>query len=115
MSACKFVLEQQNDARRLANSSLILIRDLLWVAPLGDSACVLCTDLVGFTPLSEKLGPVGVVNLLHDLWCIMDKVLQTVVGEEHKQAVLYQVLNEKDEDDHGISDVRQFCFVCGSI
>jgi len=102
------VLEQHDDIRQMDDDSLILIRDLLWVAPLGDSACVLSTDLVNFTPLSEKLGPIGVVNLLHDLWCIMDRVLQSTVGKQHKQDMVSQVLvemNEEDSDDTSLDQV----------
>eukprot|EP00241_Pyramimonas_parkeae_P000768 CAMPEP_0114249234 /NCGR_PEP_ID=MMETSP0058-20121206/14030_1 /TAXON_ID=36894 /ORGANISM="Pyramimonas parkeae, CCMP726" /LENGTH=981 /DNA_ID=CAMNT_0001362759 /DNA_START=617 /DNA_END=3562 /DNA_ORIENTATION=- len=93
MSACNFVLKQHEQLHSLSSKDTLVSRnDLVWVAPFGDSACVLAMDLVNFTPLSQKISAMGVVHLLHDLWCIMDRILAVArqAGRRYSVNQLYE-------------------------
>lgn len=71
--------------------------EVAWVKPENNEAAVLSFDLASFTQVSERLGSFGVVELLHDLWCIMDSALgqfQKMPTAEEKH---HELFNEKDE------------------
>jgi len=63
------LLEKSAGSQVIARSHLGV---LTWCSKPSQKAIVLSSDLVGFTPLAQRLGPINVVNMLHDLWCHMD-------------------------------------------
>mmetsp|Transcript_29863 Transcript_29863/g.56312 ORF Transcript_29863/g.56312 Transcript_29863/m.56312 type:complete len:1651 (-) Transcript_29863:482-5434(-) len=75
LGARRFVMARQQQVvascQTLDDSNLCVS----WVNPYDDEAAVLSIDMVGFTKISEKLGPMAVMHLLHDVWCIMDSAL----------------------------------------
>lgn len=74
--ARKFLLGRQASMMKAAESLAAMNNlEVAWAKPDCDEAAVLSFDLENFTPISERLGSFGVVELLHDLWCIMDSAL----------------------------------------
>jgi len=78
------------------NSSLSFKLDTNPVVCCLDStslACVLSSDLVGFTSLCAGLRAQQVVMFLHDLWCIMDSV---VIKHQSNSLDVLQISNGSD-------------------
>jgi class 3 adenylate cyclase len=75
-AGCDFVLRRQEQIR-ISNNVFIprTLDDVVFVDTDTNMACILATDLVRFTPLSMELGVKSVVQLLNEVWSIMDMQL----------------------------------------
>jgi len=111
VSACNFVMTMQMSVEQ--DGFGVVDRDKLWTSPLGDTACILSTDLANFTQLSMRLGPHGVVNLLHDMWCCMDAALQLFqknkreLFETEVSDVFEQTETEEEEEEDSLQLVAR--------
>ena len=73
-----------------------------WSLP-SRTACILSIDIAGFTPLSVMLGAKRVVELLHELWCLMDTALDDAAADhknrDYAEPLLVQVSGDSRNSD----------------
>uniref|UniRef100_A0A7S0QTU0 Guanylate cyclase domain-containing protein n=1 Tax=Pyramimonas obovata TaxID=1411642 RepID=A0A7S0QTU0_9CHLO len=102
--ALQFVLQRQRELVRrnsLFPGNAYRCRDSLglsWTENEVEDAVVLATDVVGFTTIAEQVGATAVIGMLHDLWCIMDGILEDQRYRSHSY-LASSMGYSTDEDD----------------
>jgi len=107
-------LHRRSSKKRLSSSKLVQRLDKLAYAEYHDCVAILFTDIKGFTSLSERLEPEGVMVMLDDLFARFDDIISAAGSVAYKVETIgdaYMVafgLFEDEPDEHkaAVSAVR---------